>query len=162
MSDPDRPASWVGDAGARRLFTHVRSACAEHDRLPARLEAGLRAALDLLAEEPDLARLLTVDPYLGDDQVALAAQREWIGRFARLLREAVADDPRTTPSDLRFLGEFLIGGVRFQIARRVLKGESAELPRLLPGLLEGLLAYYFDPGEPPRLARAALDGHCAA
>jgi hypothetical protein len=49
--------------------------------------------------------------------------------------------------------------VRFQIARLVLNGETSDLPRLLPSLLEGLLSYYFEPGESPRLARVALADH---
>lgn len=126
------------------------------DDLPDRLAAGLRAALGVLSEDPALARLLTVDPHLGGDEAALAGQQEWVARFADLLREAVADDPRTTTSDPRFLASFLIGGVRFQIARLVLAGEGSDLMRLLPVLLEGVLAYYFGPGEHRRLARQAL------
>jgi hypothetical protein len=157
MRPRDASTPWPGDAGARRLLACVRSACRAEDGLPARLEAGLRVALETLAADPGLARLLTVEPHLGSDQGALGAQRRWIGRFGDLLREAVADDPRTTTSDLPFLSGFVIGGVRFRIARLVLNGEAAELPRLLPGLLEGVLSYYFEPGDPPRLARAALD-----
>jgi hypothetical protein len=150
--------SWSGDAGARRLFLVVRGACGGGDDLPTRLEAGLWAALGMLAAEPELAYELTVAPYLGADEVALDGVREWLGRFGGLLREAVASDPRTTPTDLRFLAAFVVGGVRFQIARLVIAGEAEDLLRLLPGILEALLAYYFEPGEPRRLALSALKG----
>ena len=153
---------WSGDAAARRLFAVVREACEGGDGLPTRLEAGLRAALDALAGEPELAYELTVAPWLESDDGALDAQRAWMARFGDLLCEAVACDPRATPPRLPFLATFLIGGVRFQIARRVLNGEAADLPRLLPSLLEGLLSYYFEPGEPPGLARTALEEHRAA
>jgi hypothetical protein len=147
---------WAGEPEARRLFTSVRSACGQGTDLPARLEAGLRAALEMLGVEPALAYLLTVDPYLGAQaDAALDAQREWIARFGVLLRDAAADDPRTS-REPAFLAPFLIGGVRFQIARKVMKGEGSDLLALLPGTLEALLAYYFEPGEPRCLAQAAL------
>jgi hypothetical protein len=147
-----------GDQDAEYLLCSVRAACTDAEDLPRRLEAGLRVALQTLAADPDLARRITVDPYLGggDQPLALDAQREWLARFGAILREAVASDPRTTASDLSFLADFLIGGVRFRIARLVLSGEADDLLRLLPSLLEGLLSYYFEPGEPRRLARAAL------
>jgi hypothetical protein len=143
---------WSGEEGARRLFELVRSACAGAGDLPTRLEAGLRVALDTLAEEPELAHLLTAEPYLGDDEDALDAQHGWIERFGGLLRDAAAEDPRATTAP-PFLAPFLIGGVRFQIARLAINGEVSDLPRLLPGTLDALLAYYFEPGEPRALAR---------
>jgi hypothetical protein len=153
-------SQWAGEPGARRLFACMRDARIEGDDFPSRLEAALRSALEMLAANPDLARLLTVDPHLGADQVALDAQRRWIRRFATLLDAAAASDPRAS-RESSFLARFLIGGVRFQIARLVLKGEASELSRLLPSLLEGLLSFYFAPGEPRRLAHAAL-AHQAA
>jgi hypothetical protein len=146
---------WPGEAGARRLFACVREAGAEGHDLPSRLEAGLRAALELLAAEPELAYVLTVSPYVGGDEAALDYHRDWIGRFGDLLRDAAADDPRAS-REPSFLAPFLIGGVRFQIARLVLAGEGPDLLRLLPGTLEALLAYYFEPGEPRQPAGAAL------
>lgn len=150
-------SSWAGEEGAWRLYESVRRACAGEEDLPARLEAGLRAVLGTLAADPDLAHVLTVDPYLGDEGQALAAHREWIARFGELLRVAASDDPRAS-REPAFLAPFMVGGVRFQIARVVLKGEGSDLLRLLPGTLEALLAYYFEPGEPARLACAALAG----
>ncbi|HTR74155.1 MAG TPA: hypothetical protein VMH33_02715 [Solirubrobacterales bacterium] len=144
-----------GEDGAARLLALLRAGCAAEEDFPSRLEAALRTSLDFLAADPDLAYLLTVEPYLGGDEEALAAQRVWIGRFGCLLREAVATDPRTTTSDLPFLADFVIGGVRHRIARLVLNGEAADLPRLLSGLLEGVLSYYFDPGELRLLAHVA-------
>lgn len=148
---------WGGEVAARRLFATVRGACSSTDDLPTRLAAGLRVTLDTLAADPGLAYLLTVDPYLGGGGEALDANREWIGRFGGLLRHAALADPRAS-REPAFLAPFLIGGVRFQIARVVLKGEGSDLLRLLPGTLEALLAYYFEPGEPRALALAALDG----
>jgi hypothetical protein len=146
---------WSGEAGARRLFALVRDACAEADDFPARLAAGLRAALGMLAAEPELAYLLTVQPYLGGEELALDAQRDWIGRFGDLLNGAATGDARAS-REPSFLAPFLIGGVRFQIARLVLNGDSSDLPGLLPGTLEALLAYYFEPDDRPGLARAAI------
>ncbi len=151
-------SAWSGDAAARRLFAVVRCACVGGEDLPTRLEAGLRAAFDLLAADPELAYELTAAPYLGGDEAAADGVRKWLGRFGGLLREAAASDPRTTPTELRYLAPFLIGGVRFQIARLVIAGESRDLLRILPGTLEALLAYYFEPGEPRRLAHIALAG----
>jgi hypothetical protein len=112
----------------------------------------------MLAADPELARRLTVAPCPDDEAGAFDAQREWIGRFGDLLSDAVAGDPRTTPSVPPFLADFLIGGVCFRIARLLRRGEDDELLRLLPGTLEGLLAFYVEPGEAKGLASAALDG----
>jgi hypothetical protein len=152
------PTRWSGEAAVRRLFGLVCEACAGGEDFPARLEAGLRAALGTLAAEPQLASLLTVDAYLYADEGALDAQREWLGRFGALLRDAAASDPRASAVEPSFLAPFLIGGVRFQIGRMVIAGESRDLLRILPETLEALLAYYFEPGEPRRLARDALAG----
>jgi hypothetical protein len=117
-------------------------------------------ALEMLAAEPDLARLLTVDPYLDGEEGALDALQEWIGRLGKLLDAAAASDPRAS-REPAFLAPFLIGGVRFQIARLVLNGEASDLSRLLPSLLESLLSYYFEPGESRHLAHGALAHHAA-
>jgi hypothetical protein len=153
VSAAEQGAPWSGDAGAQRLFGLVRSACAGAGDLPTRLEAGLRVALETLAADPELAHLLTAEPYLGDDEAALEAQREWIRRFGELLRDAAAKDPGASAGP-PFLAPFLIGGVRFQIARLAINREVSELPRLLPGMLDAVLAYYLEPGEPRPLVRA--------
>lgn len=152
-----RQPGWAGDPAAERLFSLVCAACAPESGLPAQLAAGLRAALSMLATEPETAWLLTVGPHVGSDLTELRAQDEWIGRFGELLRDAADGDPRTSRRS-SFLAPYLVGGVRFQIARVVLADETSDLLRLLPGTLEALLAYWFEPGEPIVLARAALDG----
>jgi hypothetical protein len=109
----------------------------------------------MLAAERELAYPLTVEPCAGGaEDDTFYARRWWTARFGELLREVAGGDPR--PS--REPAPFLIGGVRFQIVRLVLNGEASELLRLLPGPLDALLAYYFEPGEPRDLARAALAG----
>jgi hypothetical protein len=144
------------DGRAEHLYLLVREACTKADDLPARLEAALRVVLGGLAADPDLARRLTVEfPPRGADPRGREPGRDWVGRFGVLLGEAAATDPRAS-REPAFLAPFLLGGVRLHIARLVLAGEASDLLRLLPGLLEGLLAFYFEPGEPRALARAAL------
>ncbi len=154
MSAPRREP-WSGESEVERLYERVREACAAEADLPGRLAAALRAALDLLAADPELAYRLTVDPALGLEPEAPRAALRWVARFGDLLSGAAAEDPRAS-REPAFLAGFLVGGVRFQIAGLVLAGEAADLPRLLPGVLEALLAYYLEPGEAPGLAAAAL------
>lgn len=146
----------TAEEGAARLFDQVREACTEADDLPGRLEAGLRVALGGLATDPELARLLTVDGLPGAPAGQPAeAGREWVSRFGVLLSDAAAADPRAS-REPDYVAPFLLDGVRFLIARLVLAGETDDLLRLLPGILECLLAYWFEPGEPRALARAAM------
>jgi hypothetical protein len=112
----------------------------------------------MLAADPELARRLTLWPHPDEGESAFEARRQWIGRFGDLLSDAVASDPRTTSPSPPLLAAFLIGGVCFQVARLVMRAEGDELPLLLPGTLEVLLAYYFEPGEARDLASAALGG----
>jgi hypothetical protein len=112
----------------------------------------------MLAADPELARRLTLGPYRDEGEGALEVHREWIRCFGGLLSDAVAGDPRTTSSAPPFLAAYLIGGVCFQIARLVTRDEGEELLWLLPGTLEGLLSYYFEPGEAREFALAALGG----
>jgi hypothetical protein len=128
----------------------------DREGLAARLEAGLRTTLGRFASDADLACLLTVDAFLDGRDGAPDASRRWVGRFGELLRDAAASDPRASAVESSFLAPFLIGGVRHEIARLVLDGKASDLLGLLPGMLEALLAFYLEPGEPRRLARAAL------
>jgi hypothetical protein len=148
---------WSGDAGAARLFAHVRAACQGGEDLPARLESGLRSAFGMLAADPQLAYELTVAPYLGAEAAALDGLREWLARFGCLMNDAAAEDPRAR-KESTFIAPYLIGGVRLQIARLVLNGEGAELLRLLPGNLEGLRNSYLGPDGCGRLAPFGRDG----
>jgi hypothetical protein len=144
------------EGAAERLFARVRDACAEADGLPGHLEAGLRVALGGLAADPELARLLTLDPLPGGaDDAWIEVGRELVGRFGALLRDAAAADPRAS-REPDFVAPFVIDGVRFQIARLVLAGETSDLLELVPGTLEGLLAYWFEPGRARALSRAAI------
>lgn len=147
---------WPGEVGAECLQAAVLDACASRADFPGRLEAALRAALDLLASDPELAYQLTVQPCLGSREQDLKALQRWVGRFGELLREAAATYTAAN-SCPRFMEPFLIGGIRFQIARLTLSGEASELGRLLPSALEFLLAFYVEPPQVQALARAALD-----
>jgi hypothetical protein len=151
-----RPAQapWPGDHAAERLRDAVLAPCATRADFPGKVEAALRVTLRLLAADPELAHLLTAQPYVGGDEQALRAQQHWQSRFGDMLRDAAAGHPAPA-SRPRFLEPFLIGGVRFQIGRQVLAGEAAQLERLLPDLLEPLLAFYLGPEEAGRIARAA-------
>lgn len=148
--------AWPGEAGAERLHDAVLAACADEADFPARLEAALRAALGMLASDPDLTYQLTVQPFLGGGEQDLAALQRWVERFGELLRGAAAGYPQSD-SHPRLGEPFLIGGIRFQIARLTLSGEARELGRLLPSILEFLLDFYVEPPQAQALARAALE-----
>jgi hypothetical protein len=74
-------------------------------------------------------------------------------------------NPGLSPANCGYFSAQIIGGGRCSIShgngeKPPSEGSSRSvLLRLLPGILEALLAYWFEPGEPSRLARAALAAH---
>ncbi|MBW8484042.1 TetR/AcrR family transcriptional regulator [Actinomadura parmotrematis] len=100
---------------------------------PSRLRAGLAAFLEFLAADPPAARTCVVESMAAGP--AAAARRDAaIGAFAQLIADNVRElYPHYPDPDL--MAETIVGGI-YQVAyTRIRRGEIADLPGLLPGLL---------------------------
>lgn len=122
---------------------------------PERAAAGLRALLQALAEEPELARLSLVD--IGS--AGPAAQRRYrtaVQRLTPLFDEGrdFAPGGRGLPANT---SRMAIGGVTGLIADELLAGRAERLPDLLSDVLFATLVPYVGPdaaaGEVQRLIR---------
>jgi hypothetical protein len=138
------PSLAAYEQGQERLHGAIVGACEVGGGLSARLEAGLGAALSLLAREPDLAFLVSVWPE-GAGEAALRRQGEWWTRYGRLLRDAAEGEGACAPP---FLVEpMLLGGVGFLLSRHVRGHDPRHLEDLLPTIHWYLLSYYVSPTE---------------
>ena len=100
-------------------------------------EAGVAAAIELLADEPDVARLLSAEP--PPQITALAtARRELIDRLGAMLRRALAERDGATP--LPGLERRLVGAALALVSTRAACGDPQRLRALEPELTELLLA----------------------
>jgi AcrR family transcriptional regulator len=115
-----------------------------------RIDAALRAGLDLLAAEPGLARLIVVEaPAVG--QAMAARHYAWLDRYSRMLRLAVvgtADVAEPRPA----LEPAIAGAVVSRVKQLVLAGETRKLPGLRPELTQLVLSFF---GSPEPLVFAA-------
>jgi AcrR family transcriptional regulator len=120
---------------------------------PHRVVAGLRALLDFLAAEPQLARLCLVDSVTAGPAVA-ELFREKIDAFVPLLQpgRAERENPRPLPDSTE---ESLIGALVSMLSRSLAFGDGAALPELLPDFIEFILMPYLGPAEAHRLAQEA-------
>jgi hypothetical protein len=138
--------AWDFEAGSERLLSEITAACESEGNFPQRIEAGLRATLDLFAAEPELGLLLTARPAAGDE-LAIRRQQRWQERFGGLLRDAASRSPAAAAHP-PFVETFLVAGIRWQIACRLLAGDGSErLDELLPDLMEFVLSCYFGPRD---------------
>jgi AcrR family transcriptional regulator len=123
---------------------------------PDRIAAALRALVDLLAREHDIARMAMVEvTAVGED--ARIRYRAALGRFTYFLEEGRGVSPQANelPADT---ARFAIGGATSMIFDEVRAGRGPELRRLLPDLLFAVLMPYVGPeaaeDEMRRVARA--------
>jgi hypothetical protein len=142
--EPIAPAD-VGDyeSGSERLLDEIIVACESASNFPQRVEAALRATLELFAAEPDLGLLLTISPP-AEDELAVRRHERWQQRFGDLLRGAAERSP-SAGTHPPFVEPILIAGLRWQIASRLITDGAEDLEDLLPDLMEFLLACYFGP-----------------
>ncbi len=87
-----------------------------------RVSAGLEAYLERLAREPMFARVFNVD-VLGAGPRALALREQVLGRFVAQYRGLGADEE---------LLRALVGGIAELVQARLMAGDAASLPELLP------------------------------
>ena len=138
------------------LVRRVMAAYEVPGEWPERAAAGLAALLEVLAEEPELARLSLVD--IGN--AAPAAQRRYraaVQRLTPLFEEGrdYAPGGRGLPANT---SRMAIGGVTGLIADELVAGRAERLPQLLPDLLFATLVPYIGPAAASEAVRHAAVG----
>jgi AcrR family transcriptional regulator len=124
---------------------------------PDRIAAGLRALVDLLATEHDIARMAMVEvTAVGED--ARIRYRAALGRFTYFLEEGRTVSPQADelPADT---ARFAIGGATSMIFDEIRAGRGPELRRILPDLLFAVLMPYIGPeAAEDEMRRVAREG----
>jgi AcrR family transcriptional regulator len=122
-----------------------------------RIAAALRALVELLASEHDIARMAMVEvTAVGED--ARIRYRAALGRFTYFLEEGrtVSAQGEELPADT---ARFAIGGATSMIFDEVRAGRGPELRRLLPDLLFAVLMPYIGPeAAEDEMRRVAREG----
>lgn len=135
------------EAGHERLFEILTLPCEEGEgaTVEERVQRSLAAALDALATEPDLARLLFVEAPSAGEGIALR-YHEWLQSYGTLLRSVAVDAPSQSSAPPEVEG-VIVGGIASRIASEVLRGRGGQLRDLTMPFVEYVLAFY-RPGEP--------------
>ena len=136
------------DMAVEVLVRRVVRAYESEQDWPERAAAGLAALLDVLAEEPALARLSLVD--IGN--AGPAAQRRYraaIQRLTPLFEEGrdFAAGGRSLPANT---SRMAIGGVTGLISDELIAGRAGDLPSLLSDVLFATLVPYIGPDAAAR------------
>lgn len=124
------------------LVAHVASAYegAAGERWPDRIVAGLRALLELLAAEVEIARVAIIEvASFGED--ARIRYRRALERFVPFLepgREYSAEGGELPPDT----AQFAIGGAAAMIFDEIRAGRGRDLPAVLPALAYAVLMPY--------------------
>jgi AcrR family transcriptional regulator len=116
--------------------------------------AAIRATLEFLSSEPDLARLCLVESR-GAGPAVSARFNEAAGEMAPSLAEGrgLRPEAERLPDSTE---DSTIGALVSLAYRKVAAGEAEQLADLLPDCAELLLMPYLGPGEAARLAHEAL------
>jgi AcrR family transcriptional regulator len=142
------------DAAIESIRERTETACASgaSERWPDRVAAAIGALLNLLTREPALASMALVE--------GIRAGRHVYGRyqaaldsFVRDLREGAPPSPAGGEIP-EAMGEAVVGGVAAMLGRRILAGETDQLPQLFPEILEFVLAAYLGAEEARRIVSA--------
>ncbi len=128
------------ELGHERLFEVLSIGCYEGATTEERVGTSLEAALDVLADEPALARFLFVEAPSAGDEIALR-YHEWLGRYGTLLRSAAPDLPQESLPEPE-VEQVIVGGIASRVASEVLRGRGDELRELADPFLEYVLAFY--------------------
>jgi AcrR family transcriptional regulator len=128
------------DYAIERIRGTVVEACAEipDAEWAARVHAGVGALLTLLAGEPPLATIVLAEGLRAGRGIYDRYQAA-VESFVPLLREGAPDPPGAAPVP-QATDEAVVGGVAALLSRRVIAGETEDLTKLIPDILEFVLA----------------------
>ncbi len=139
------------ESALARLQIRVETACASEAGWPAKVSAGIRAALTFAAADPAAAQVLTNE--------AMAGGRAGFARYDRMIEHfAAALQPgRAERQEGEWLPEItektMVGGVAMLIAQRLNFDRCSELPAIAPEATQFVLTPYLGAAEAKRVAR---------
>jgi AcrR family transcriptional regulator len=141
------------EKGVEDMRPFLAEAYRSESEWPQKVRAVLAAVLADFADWPDLARLLTVEPFVAGPAVATRhkATIEEMVPFLRRGRE-LRDDGEKLPATAE---RGILGAVNSMIGRQVVAGRGEELPALLPDLTQFALTPYLGAAEARRIASEA-------
>ncbi len=133
---------------------HIRdtmaAAAASFEEWPQKVRAALATMLRFLAGEPELARVVMIEPVAAGGEIA-ARHRASLQGFVEILRAGRPSHSGARPLP-ETTEEALVGGIAALIAREINAGRTAQLEDQLPQLVELVLAPYLGTEEAARLA----------
>lgn len=127
------------DGASSLLIASIRKAVDAEETPEAKVSAAFSAFLEILSASPAFAKMCIVE-VLAAGPTAIDRRARTMEEFTTMFREgsdALIENP---PSPL--IAETIIGGVYETVYRRIARGETAELSKLLPDLVESALLPY--------------------
>jgi AcrR family transcriptional regulator len=139
------------DMVADHIRASMRAAAESFGEWPQQVRAALATMLRFLASEPELARLCMVEPVAAGGDIA-ARHRASMQGFVEILKAGRPEHSGSRPLP-EATEETLVGGIVSLIVREISAGRTADLEKLLPDLVELILAPYLGIEQAERLAR---------
>jgi AcrR family transcriptional regulator len=133
------------EACHERLLAVLERSCQRGSSVEERVETALGGALDRLATEPEVARLLFVEAPGASEQISLR-HHQWLRRYGVLLRGAVPQAAQKSSLAME-IDQVIVGGIASRVASEVLQGRPAQLRLLTPHFVDYVLAF-FRSGQP--------------
>jgi AcrR family transcriptional regulator len=128
------------EACQERLLRILEQRCRRGTSSEERVETALGATLDMLAAEPDVARLLFVEAPGAGEEISLR-YHEWLRRYGTLLRAAVPQAASKSSLAVE-IDQVIVGGISSRIASEVLQGRAGQLRVLTPHFVDYVLTFY--------------------
>jgi AcrR family transcriptional regulator len=144
------------DMVADHLRDSMRAAAESFEEWPQQVRAALATMLSFLAGEPELARLVMIEPVAAGGEIA-ARHRASMQGFVEILKAGRPEHSGERPLP-QATEETVIGGIVSLIVREISSGRAERLEELLPDLVELTLAPYLGNEQAERLARAGSQG----
>lgn len=107
------------------------------------LRAALAELLELCANQPAIAKALLVEAHAAGPR-ALAQRRETMERLARALDSGRGERSWGRPPEIA--PDFVVGAIDTLLAAKLMDGEAASAPEMLPGLLHFVVMQYLGEG----------------
>jgi AcrR family transcriptional regulator len=137
---------------ADHIRDSMRAAAESFEDWPQKVRAALATMLRFLAGEPELARIVMIEPIAAGGEIA-ARHRASMQGFVEILKagrpEHSGDRPLPEATE-----ETVVGGILSLVVREISARKAEELEKLLPDLVELTLSPYLGGEEAERLARS--------